>query len=440
MKLTKEQMEKAYSLWKKSQKTESLSTNFTVTIHPEGKQTKIPLSISQLKSETKIENVDSSGEESLPQETKSMPEDFVEVTYRAISASLMEDRLIDFSDEKMLKRSTKLLKGQTVFKDHDLSVNNWVGTVTDAFWDEDTKGIPPGINGKLQLDSIKDPMVVRGVLQGALHSASVTVSFEWKPSHPDLMETNTFFSSLGEEIGGQLVRLIVTKILKYWEISLVWQGADKYAKQINEDGEPIVENFSSKKSEDLSNLDNNKQEETMDKLKKLLQEKFGVEVTEENFAELLDKKIVSEKNALFDENVKLKESNKEIQEKFEASRKELEESRIKLKELTPDAECGKKYRDELRAEAIRLYKVAKGEKFNELIVKTLEATSDLEIIKAWKDDFSKEAEEKFPAQCGKCKSTDISRQSSNKTSEKEVGSFAPVVNDEEAKRLKDLHR
>ena len=77
-------------------------------------------------------------------------------------------------------------------------------------------------------------MLVRGVAMEppAIHSASVTVLFEFDFSHPDLVEEGRFWQLLGEEVEGEIVRLIVTTILGYWEISLVFQGAQEENKQL----------------------------------------------------------------------------------------------------------------------------------------------------------------------------------------------------------------
>ncbi len=55
--------------------------------------------------------------------------------------------------------------------------------------------------------------------------------FEFDFSHPDLVEQGRFWQLLGEEVEGQIVRLIVTVILGFWEISLVFQGAQEENKQ-----------------------------------------------------------------------------------------------------------------------------------------------------------------------------------------------------------------
>ena len=171
------------------------------------------------------------------------PEDYYHKDYRAISATHAPCYGLDFSKPGVLEKATGMLKGQTVYKDHYFySVDGWVGVVSESSWDgKDEAGAGvPGINARLKLDSKKDPMLVRGVAMEppAIHSCSVTVLFEFDFSHPDLVEEGRFWHLLGEEVEGHIVRLIVTLIIGFWEISLVFQGAQEENKQIP--GSPSV--------------------------------------------------------------------------------------------------------------------------------------------------------------------------------------------------------
>jgi hypothetical protein len=182
-------------------------------------------------------------DELLPKET-----DYFYKDYRAISATLAPCYALDFSTPGVLEASVPLLNRQTVYKDHYFySVDAWVGVVSETTWDAkgDHAGGIPGITAKLKLDSKKDPMLVRGVAMDppAVHSASATVFFEFEFSHPKLVEEGRFWQLLMEEVEGELVRLIITKILGYWELSLVFQGAQEENKQlpandvVDDDGE-----------------------------------------------------------------------------------------------------------------------------------------------------------------------------------------------------------
>ena len=166
--------------------------------------------------------------------------DYIFKNFRAISAAPINCYGLDFSTPGVLEASTPLLQAQTVYKDHIFwSVDRWVGVVSKSAWDakgEQSGGVS-GINVELKIDWRKDVWVARGLMMTppAIHSASVTVLFEFEYSHPDLFAEGNFWRMLGEEVDGQIVRLIVTKIIGYWELSLVFQGADELAKQLLDD-------------------------------------------------------------------------------------------------------------------------------------------------------------------------------------------------------------
>ena len=171
----------------------------------------------------------------------------------------------------------------------------------------------------------------------------------------------------------------------------------------------------------------------MDPIRQLLKETFGVDVTEKNFSEQLATYVETQiKSATqnFENEVKtLSAKIKEANQKIEA----LDTS---IKELEPKATLGSKYLEDERKEAIRLYRVAKGEQISEAILKTLEK-ADLEIAQAFKQEFKKEAEEKFPARCHRCSSTQLQRRSSVENSE--TPKTQAALTPETSKRLQDLH-
>jgi hypothetical protein len=163
--------------------------------------------------------------------------DYIYPVFRALSATLIPGYWLDYGTPGMLEQSARLLEGQTVYKNHSFrDVEQWIGVVNSASWDAEgtkTQGVP-GINVELKIDWRMNPRIARGLLMEppAIHSVSVTVLFEYEYSHPQLMEEGRFWNLLGDEVDGEIVRLVVTKILGYWEISLVFQGADQFAKRI----------------------------------------------------------------------------------------------------------------------------------------------------------------------------------------------------------------
>jgi hypothetical protein len=171
-------------------------------------------------------------------------EDYISVRFRALSKVIVPGHWIDWSKDDVLKTSVPKLLGATVYPNHDFDdINNWLGSVNNAVWDEEgaqSEGVA-GINAEYKIDALMNPRIARGLLMSppAIHSTSMTVLFKFEFSHPDLATENRwrFYELLGEEVEGQIVRFIVTEILEYWEASLVFQGADRLAKQHEEDEE-----------------------------------------------------------------------------------------------------------------------------------------------------------------------------------------------------------
>ena len=165
------------------------------------------------------------------------PGDYIYPLFRALSAVVIPGYWIDFSNPGVLEESVPLLYGQTVYKNHSFyDVERWLGVVNQSVWDAEgaEAGGVSGINAELKIDWKVNPLIARGLLMTppAIHSVSVTVETEFEYSHPDIVQEDRwkFFDLLGEEVDREIVRFIVTKILSYWEISLVFQGADGLAK------------------------------------------------------------------------------------------------------------------------------------------------------------------------------------------------------------------
>lgn len=162
--------------------------------------------------------------------------DYIYPLFRALSQTLIRGHWIDFSEPGVLEESVPLLEGQTVYKNHNFwDVEQWLGAVNRSVWDAAGEGAGgvPGINAELKIDWKVNPLVARGLLMTppAIHSVSVTVESEFEYSHPELAEKGpwAFSDMLGEEVNGEVVRFIVKRVLSYWEISLVFKGADDLA-------------------------------------------------------------------------------------------------------------------------------------------------------------------------------------------------------------------
>lgn len=174
------------------------------------------------------------------------PEDFVIVPFRLLSATIVGAgtwKATDFSNADLLRASMEQLRGKPVYKNHDMSsVDNWCGYVADVKWENaytSSSGVavPAGINGDLALDARSEPKLVRGVLMGSVYSNSVTVEFDWEMSHV-FEEMWDFLDKVGT-IGsdGKMIRRVVKAIHNYHETSMVFLGADPFAKLLDGNGE-----------------------------------------------------------------------------------------------------------------------------------------------------------------------------------------------------------
>ncbi|MCF6191872.1 MAG: hypothetical protein L3J76_01895 [Candidatus Hydrothermae bacterium] len=249
---------------------------------------------------------------------------FLYVPVRALSAVVIEDYWVDFSNPAVLEEAAPKLSGVPVFPNHDVDVLKWLGVVKRSWYDDGAT--PPGIDAVLALDKQMD-RVVRGVKLGALQSVSITAWFDWQPSHPD-MHPAEFFLRLGEEVDGERVRIVVTRIRRFGEISLVWSGADPHAKvKIRAGGETM---------ENLDHL-----------------------------------------------------------------RREVESLRTQLAELTPFAELGKRYLEDIRAATRQAYLRLKGEKARKEILQMLDR-ADMDTLLALKQEYEDALRETFQGTCPHC--------------------------------------
>ena len=153
--------------------------------------------------------------------------------FRAISKIIVPVHFLNLTKNNILKQSAKFLNNQTVYPNHLVDVNQWIGRVLEVKWDESAD--PPGINVKLEIPKEQNKRIIDGIRLGAIHSVSVGFHFLWEKSH----DRDDFWRVLGDEIDGRVVSLVVTKIESYREISLVFQGADPYAKRRAELSAPL---------------------------------------------------------------------------------------------------------------------------------------------------------------------------------------------------------
>ena len=404
-------------------------------------------------------------------------DEFIEPVFRLLSATIVSKNWnpTDFSQPGVLKASMKMLLGQTVNCDHSTDIGNAIGSVSQVMWQEGYKDgnfmIPAGINGVLKIDGKANPRIARGILMDppSIHSNSVTVQFKWDKSHPG-MDDRDFWDKLGTyDEKGNMIRKVVTEVVRYLETSLVSHGADSFAQKIGEDGKIINPEFAkrtwtsfaeyqedTKKAyyftdfkEDINsyqenndtppnniNTNNPLNNNTMNKeLKEFLEKLFG-----DNLLSLAEGQEVSTELALSAVQ-SLVNSKKTLEasitnlttEKNQLS-EQITQKDAEIANLTAMATVGKNHIASLREEVVGNYKKLKGDKADETIVTMLNAeTTGLQTLISLNKDYKAQLEEKFPLTCSKCGSHDVTRSSSvvedHKKDDTTSNSEVPSTND-----------
>lgn len=395
------------------------------------------------------------------EDLKPKSEDYVTPIFRALSETRVRPYFpVNFGKNDVLKPSMNKLVGQTVYPNHESEVGNQLGVVTDVVWQESqslTKDgkkiiIPAGINTQLKIDGKSNPKIARGLTADPpeIHSTSVTVQFAWEQSHPELTR-DEFFHKVGTyDAKGSLIERYATKILAYHEISFVSHGADPYAQMIKDgkiinpefaDGQSFsvdkankksyhffdykdlfeeAESFSAHRAIPDNPKDNQNPNKMNDELKQIL-EALGVAIpvapNEIKFSEVLTsvkgiKTAADSVAELTSTTDKLKVAEtlvNTLNGTVVTLTQERNTARTELADAIGD----------IRNEVTRLYSLAVEKP--ETSMTELISKADSKACKAFKETFSKQAEEKFKGSCQDCGSENVSRMSSKKEEDPETG-------------------
>lgn len=384
-------------------------------------------------------------------------EEFIEPMFRLLSETIVSKNWnpTDFGQNGVLKASMKMLLGQTVNCDHETNIGNAIGAVSQVMWQESYKDghftIPAGINGILKIDGKANPRIARGILMEppSIHSNSVTVQFKWDKSHPT-MEDNEFYQKLGTyDSKGEMVRRIVTEVVRYMETSLVSHGADSFAQKIGSDGKIVnptfarrtwssYEEYRDDKSKqyfftdyksDLSSFqendtrdsfndndakDNHSNENNMNELQKFLESLFGDNMlTLEEGKEMNQETVVACIQNLVSSRNTLQTSVDNLTTEKTSLTEQISNLNAEVANLKEMATVGKNHIASLRENAVETYKKLMGENADETIVTMLNAeTTGITTLVSLTKDYQARLEEKFPLTCSKCGSKDVNRASS----------------------------
>ena len=289
--------------------------------------------------------------------------------FRAISKIIIPGYNLNFTLGDVLKKSTPLIEGQTVYPDHNTSVEKWLGVVMASQW---TEGMPPGIDILLRIDKLHNPKIADGLKSNppAIHSGSIGVRFNWAKSHPDL---ETFWEMLGEEVNGRIVSIDVTEITRYDEFSLVYQGGDPNAKHRGFGGlsehNPSIKIMHSFSTGDIPQKST--KEEKM-KLSQSQAESLGLTATGEK--ELSQTEFDSLVKSLSEERQKLQKDNESLKSK---------------------AAFGERSEKALRDETEKNFRLIAGEKPDEQILKLI-ATGEIDMVVSLGIHYRDMAEQMHP--------------------------------------------
>lgn len=419
-------------------------------------------------------------------------EDFIRVPFRLLSATIVAGgswRSTDFSDEKVLKASASKLIGKPLYVDHDTStVNNNVGVIESAKWspatkDSDGNAVPAGIDGMLKIDAIANFKIARSVLASppSIGSVSVTVAFDWEPSHK-FENAQQFEMAIGTLMNGKMVTRKATKIVDYYEVSLVWMGADPFAKMLSPEGKPynvdrsaVFKNtrsevegkiyteehkyyaelcFNKGSNVFLTELDEEEQPDPENNMKVIkltaaeLATKLGIDAldklelegqvivpaTEHTSLQAAQGELVTEKEKIITLSADLATAKTDLgtaTTEVTSLKSERDTLKTEVDSLKPKAAVADKFTADLKAEVVRLYGIFSKGKPDAAITALIEKSS-VEELSAQAVQYGGSVVGKFSGTCNNCKSKDISFQSSvggdddNKKVSVETGSIDDI--------------
>ena len=403
-----------------------------------------------------------------PKQFNPAEDEFIEPVYRLLSACIVAKPYnpTEFT-EAVLKEAMHLLVGQTVNCDHETDVANAIGSIKEVAWQDsytvDGVKIPGGINGVLKIDGKSNPRIARGINMDppSIHSNSVTVRFEWKPSHQFEKEWE-FYDKLGTIAeDGTMVRKVVTKIISFMETSLVSHGADPFAQKVV-DGKIVNPKYAGatyaafkdlnpseaykhyhtwdfKTNSQVEMIHNTSQiyiekensgnkpnTNSMNDFEKFLEQVFGqgyltLKEGEKPSAELA----LSQIQQLITENQTLSEAKTQAETTINQLKKDIEEKDALIKLNEKMATIGTAHLSAVRTATVESYKKLMGEDAADAnILALIEAeTTNLETLLSLKATYDAQLNEKFPLHCADCGSHNVNRGSSIEEPKEDEGSL-----------------
>lgn len=415
-----------------------------------------------------------------PEELSPKDEEFIEPVFRLLSETIVSKNYnpTDFGQNGVLKASMKMLLGQTVNCDHETNIGNAIGAVSKVMWQDAYKDgnffIPGGINGVLKIDGKANPRIARGILMEppSIHSNSVTVQFKWDKSHPD-MSDEEFYTKLGSyDSKGNMIRRVVTEIVRYLETSLVSHGADAFAQKIGSDGkiinpefakrtwssyseyredtadkhyfmdyknfqEPVVENNDTEESfNNQSNFNNNQDNQSkMNELQMFIASLFADDMlTLAEGTDQTQEAVVTAIQSLIAERKTANDSIANLTTEKNSLTKQVTDLNAEVANLKEMATVGTNFIKSLRETTVANYKKLKGDSVDETIITMINSeTTGLLTLQSLNKEYTSQLEDKFPMTCSACGSKDVSRASTiqNKEEDTQEEKFGEVKSNDQ---------
>lgn len=342
--------------------------------------TPVITSVSNNEAENNIDDKDSE----LKDKTK---DGFIEKPFRMISEAVFfqdvaETIPVDYTTPGVLKNSMSIFpETLSIFKDHVPSVDYLLGYALDFQYIENTD--PRGIDSLYRIDAQAEPKIARHVQTGAANRTSLTLLVNFSKSHKD-MKWKDFLDNLGKNVNNQLVRFVAQKIRRYYEVSLVWTGADPnaMAHKLQHYANKLPKQFSIKK--EVKKMDE-------DSIFQIVKEVLGQECGTEDQARKILNKLKKEKENL--EN-------------------QVDSLNTQVESLTAVKESYDKALQAKRDEVVSLQKLCTGNEKIDALTQQVIDQADYESLEKMHKSLTEKAEKTVQFKCSKCGSTNVTRLSS----------------------------
>lgn len=141
-----------------------------------------------------------------------------------------------FSEEVLLE-AIPLFANAVLKFDHHHSAKEAIGNVVDPFFSQKIGSVPSGIDGLIRIKRVQSHLDLIQLLSDTpspYQAISAGLQVEWEPSHTFEDEWQ-FWNLIGEQINGEYVCIVVTKIVAVNEVSIVDVAADPNAKLYDEE-------------------------------------------------------------------------------------------------------------------------------------------------------------------------------------------------------------